>query len=143
MKSSFGGRDIDYFDEQLATVGVTYGIMTLNFLALQVGYVGAVVWIAFFVYAMLRLNRFAKRETDPYWQAYFKSMVCVSFVALVISGTHNNIFLEDDLMAMVYMMLLAFAIRRSILLQQCSRLPLLNKSPQSAMSLLRRQKGRE
>lgn len=118
MKSSFGGRDKYYFKQQLSTVGVVYGISTLNFLALQVGYIGAAIWIVFFVYAMIMLNRFANSETDPYWKAYFNSLVCFSFVALVISSIYNNVFLEDDLMAMVYMMLLSFAIRRYNLLQR-------------------------
>lgn len=121
VKSSFGGRDVDHFKEQLSTVGVAYGISVFNFLALQVGYLGAVIWIAFFVYALFMLNHFARWETNLYWKAYFKSMVCVSFVVLVISSTYNNVFLEDDLMAMVYMMLLAFAIRRYTSLSQHSR----------------------
>lgn len=112
LKSSFGGRDVDYFREQLTMVGVVYGIMSLNFLALQVGYVGAAIWIAFFAYAMFILSRSAQQETDPYWRAYFTSMVCLSFVVLVIASTYNNVFLENDLMSMTYMLLLAFAIRR-------------------------------
>lgn len=121
VESSFAGHDKAHFKEQLSTVGVCYGISTLNFLALQVGYIGATIWIAFLAYATLMLNRFARRETDPYWQAYVKSMECVSWVAIFISLTYNNVFLVDDSMGMTYMMLLAFAIRRCTLRQQCSR----------------------
>lgn len=63
LKSSFAGHGIDYYKEQLHLLGITYGITSLNFLALQVGYVGVAIWIVFFVYALLMLRHIAVRET--------------------------------------------------------------------------------
>lgn len=111
-KSSYGERDRDYMRGQLSNVGVKYGIMSLNFLALQVGYLGVFTWIGFFVYSYVVLRRKALRETDPYWKAYMASMVSLTFIAIFISIIYNNVFLEGDLIAMVYMMLLAFSLRR-------------------------------
>ncbi len=111
-KSSFGQRDKHFMEDQLSGVGVAYGIMSLNFLALQVGYLGVISWMGFFVYALVVVRRKALRETDPYWKAYQSGMVSLCFVALMISLTYNNVFMESDLIAMVYMMLLAFSLRR-------------------------------
>jgi hypothetical protein len=110
-KSSFGQRDKHYMEDQLNMLGVSYGIMSFNFLALQVGYVGVVTWMGFLIYALVVLRRQSLRETDPYWKAFLMGMVTMSFAAFVISLTYNNVFMESDLIAMIYMMLLAFALR--------------------------------
>jgi len=121
IMSSFGNRDYNYFTNLIGKLGVSYGVMTLNFLALQVGYIGAAIWIAFFGYAWLRLHSFARKETVPYWQAYMKSMECVSLVAIFMSLAYNNVFLEDDLMGLIYMMLLAFAVRRHFMCRSANK----------------------
>jgi hypothetical protein len=117
VKSSFPGYDMYDYKYALRLLGISYGMTGLNYLAMQVGYIGAAIWISFFLYASLFLRQCAMHETEPYWQAYFKSMECVSFVVVLLSLTYNNVFLEDDLMSMSYMMLLAFAIRRNELIR--------------------------
>ena len=115
MKSTFKSHDTS-FTKQEDEIGVGYGMTGLNWLAIQVGYIGAAVWFSFYVYALWTLFGYYKRETNAYWCAFNMGMLNFCFVAIIMNITYNHVLISDDTFTMVFFILLAFAIRRNEIL---------------------------
>jgi hypothetical protein len=114
MKSMFSSFDSSYH-KQDDKIGVEYGMTGLNWLALQVGYLGATVWLSFYIYAMWITFNYYRRETNTYWRAFQFGMSAFSFVVLLNSLAYNGGLINGDTFPLVYMVLLSFSIKRNAL----------------------------
>jgi len=100
---------------------IRYGITGLSWLLLQTGVLGAAVWLGFFIYALTLVSRAGRREGDPYWRAFHVGMMGFTLVTLVVSCVYNTSLLIGDCVAFVYMVLLAFSIKRCNLSIEAAR----------------------
>jgi len=124
MKSIFDQYDTRYV-KRVDDLGILYGITAFVWLAFQVGICGTVAWLGFLVYAFVLLSRIVKSETNTYWKAFHVGMMSFSFVALLISSAYNANLIIGDLTSFLYMVLLAFSMRRHALnlnLKRCNSL---------------------
>jgi hypothetical protein len=115
MKSFFEKYDRRYLS-QMETLGIKYGMTGLNWLSLQVGYLGTVIWFCFYLYVYSRLKLFFENEYHPYWRAFNLGMLNFTVVALIMSLTYNIVLITHDTFSMVFFLLLAFAIKRNEIL---------------------------
>jgi len=86
---------------------IAYGVTGLSWLAIQVGYFGALVFLFLFYSILKNCINYYKKEKDLYWKSIGFGMVGFSFVMLLISFFYNEIFM-DDLVPLIYFMLAAF-----------------------------------
>ena len=112
MKSYFSSYDSR---RRWMGIGIVYGITGLIWLLLQGGVLGAVAWLAFYVHAWRSLGRMVSQERDPFWQAWFVSMIGYSIAMLIISLVYNEVPLVGDLVPLIYMIFLGFSCRHRIL----------------------------
>jgi hypothetical protein len=82
--------------------GVLYGATGLSWLALQVGYLGAFIYIALF-YLILRgaVYCFAD-EMDPYWRSFGLGMIGFSFIMLLMILSYTPAFNSDAISAFCF-----------------------------------------
>jgi hypothetical protein len=113
MKSVFEPYDTRY-TKQTDELGVEYGITGLSWLALQVGYLGGIVWLSFIVYAVIRTYTYFVHEKDKYWRAFYLGMTSFSFLVLLMSITYDTVLIIDDTFSLVYMILLGFSVKRGM-----------------------------
>jgi hypothetical protein len=88
---------------------IEYGVPGSSWLAIQVGYVGSLIYHLLFIAILIYASRFFHSETDPYWKAYALGMVGFSFVMFLISATYWAVFI-DDMLPMVYFILAGFLV---------------------------------
>jgi len=100
---------------------IRYGITGLSWLLLQAGILGAAAWLGFFIYSFFLVARIGKQETDPYWRAFHVGMMGFTLVTLLVSCIYNTSLLIGDCVAFVYMVLLAFSIKRRYLSIEAAR----------------------
>lgn len=101
--------------EKLARLGIGYGLTGLTWMMLQMGLVGALAWTGFYLSMFRLLLKHARREADPYWKAFLVGTMAFTGVAVTVNVIYNSVPLIDDLTSLVYMLLLAFAIKRILL----------------------------
>ena len=89
---------------------IIYGITGLSWLALQTGYISALVYLLLFVIILLKSSRYYKLEGDPYWKSFIFGMVGFSFTFLLISLAYNTVFI-NDMLGLVYFLTAAFAMK--------------------------------
>ncbi len=85
---------------------IAYGVTGLSWLVLQVGYLGALIYLAFFYVILVYCLHFFKRERRPYWKSIGFGMVGFSFVMLLISLAYSPILI-NDLVPMIFFLLAA------------------------------------
>jgi len=117
MKSIFQTYDKRYAGTDDGP-NIRYGTTGLSWLMLQIGVLGAAVWLGFFVYALFAVSRNGRKEQDPYWRAFHVGMMGFTLVTLLVSCIYNTSLLFGDCVAFVYMVLLAFSIKRDQLNRQ-------------------------
>ena len=92
-------------------LSANYGVVGFSWLALQIGYLGALAYLYLFYRILKSALLFHRMETDPYWKSFGFGMLGFSFVMLLISLTYWAVFM-DDLIPGVFFMLAAFFIQR-------------------------------
>jgi len=95
-----------------AELGIMYGTTGFSWLLLQIGFVGAVVWLGLYVYLGAVLRRMARQEGDPFWRSYYLSMVCFTIVVVLLSITYGSYMIAGDLMTFLYFLLLGIGFLR-------------------------------
>ncbi len=89
---------------------INYGITGLTWFALQTGLIGAFIYLSLFYIILIKCLRYYRLEKSPYWKSFGLGMLGFSFIMLFISIFYHPIFVED-LMPMVYFLLVAFTIK--------------------------------
>lgn len=92
-------------------IPILYGTTGLSWLALQTGYIGAIIYLFLFYSILLKSFQYYRLEDRPYWKSYGFGMLGFSFVMLFISLFYNVVFI-NDLIPMVYFLLAAFTIKQ-------------------------------
>ncbi len=118
MKSRFSGVGRDKATDThgtaygggFAEVGILYGETGFSWLLLQVGFLGAAIWLGFYAYLFIFLRRLARWESDPFWRSYYLSMVCFTFVVLFLSLAYGIFMIAGELTTFVYFLLLAIGV---------------------------------
>ena len=114
LKSTFESFDKPFTGNM--DIGIKYGMTGLNWLALQIGYVGAAVWFFFYLYNYARLSSFFKNESNSYWRAFNLGMLTFSAIAMVMNLTYDRVLIVHDTVSMVYFVLLGFSIKKNEIL---------------------------
>ena len=109
LQSRFENYDRDWLN-QTGRFGIIYGMTNLNSLALQVGYIGAILYILLFFLIMKKCINYYNKEKDSYWKSFGLGMIGFSFIML-FSGLFYNLIFEDDLVPVVYFLLAASIIK--------------------------------
>lgn len=92
--------------------GIHYGVTGINWLGLQIGYVGALFYLAFFWFVLQKTKIYFYNETDRFRKALAGGFVTFSFIILFISIVYNPIFLHDSVSA-IYFCLAGIMVARS------------------------------
>jgi len=92
---------------------ILYGLTGFCWLALQIGFIGAIVYLLLFYYILCASFRYFKLEVSPYWKSLMFGMVGFSFVMLIISLAYNIVII-NDMIPMVYFYLAGVTYRRYI-----------------------------
>lgn len=127
IKSMFESFDTRYTKREDET-DVGYGMTGLNWLALQSGYLGASLWLCFYIFALVKVANYYNKDSDKYWRAYHLGVLSYAFVVLLISLTYDIILLSDDTFSFAFMIFLAFSIKRAMLNQQAAPNLAINKT---------------
>jgi hypothetical protein len=100
LKSMFAS--FDRRDDMEIQSGIGYGLTGLNWMALQVGYLGVVVFLVF----LAKIERVAlycfERDEAPYWQAFGLGMAGFSFVMMYIALVYSPAYIDDCLSAFYF-----------------------------------------
>ncbi len=91
---------------------IGYGVTSLSWLAIQVGYFGALVYLFLFLYILKNIYKIYKLESRPYWKAFFLGMIGFSFIMLTISFSYGPI-IADDMITLMFFLLVAFILKLS------------------------------
>ena len=97
--------------------GVVYGVTGLNWLASQVGLLGAFIYILLFYLILRRSAYYFTKEIDPYWRSFGLGMVLFSFIMLLINLSYVPLF-NDDVIPAFYFCLAGFIIKR---IERCKK----------------------
>jgi hypothetical protein len=92
---------------------IVYGVTGVSWLALQIGYIGALVYTLLFVGIMIYAGRYFRSEKDPYWKAFGMGIGGFSFVMIIMILTYYPVFI-DDLLPIVYFILAGFFMHKKI-----------------------------
>jgi hypothetical protein len=92
--------------------GIEYGTGGLFWLALQVGFFGAIVYLLLFYRILRRAVYYFAVEVDPYWRSFGLGMVVFSFTMLFMSSWYSPYFKSDSI-ASFFFCLAGFIIRRT------------------------------
>lgn len=110
IKSMFGTFDRR---ESLETeYGVGYGWTGLNWLGIQVGYVGAAMYFLLFYVILRRALYCLDRDRDPYWRSFALGMAAFTFPVLFLSIAYTRVFSHDAVSAF-YFCLAGFLVKRT------------------------------
>ena len=115
MKSMF--KNYDRRDISEDEFGIRYGENGLNWLGLQVGYLGCFVFFILFYLILRKSLLYYKRETDPYWHSFSLGIAGFSFIMMVASLLYMPFFTHDAVSAF-YFCLAGFLINRTNQKQQ-------------------------
>jgi len=98
---------------------IQYGTTGLSWLALQTGYIGALIYLFLFYMILVKSSQYFRLEDRSYWKSFGLGMIGFSFVMIFISVSYNSVFI-DDMIPMVYFLLVAFTmkIKNSLELRQ-------------------------
>ena len=109
MKSAF--RAFDKREALETRFGVAYGTNGLNWLGLQVGYLGVFIYFLLFYLILRKSVRYFKKEADPYWCSFGFGMVGFSFTMLFLSLFYGTFFNHSAISAF-YFCLAGFLMKR-------------------------------
>jgi len=94
------------------TSGIRYGMTGLNWLAMHVGYPGALTYLLLFYLILRKSVCCLKRELESYWRSFGLGMIIFSFVMLMLSLFYIDPFRNDALSAF-YFCLAGFIVKRA------------------------------
>ncbi len=109
LKTRF--ETFDTRNRAIEEFNVGYGISGITWLAMNVGYLGALVFLLLLLLIMRKCIFLFKIEKDPYWRSFGLGMIGFSFVIIVISLSYANIAVTD-LFAVHYFCFSSFIILR-------------------------------
>jgi len=110
LKSRF--RDFDTREKAILEYRIGYGITGITWLAVNVGYLGGVLFLFFFVLIMRKCIFIFKLDCDSYWRSFELGMVAFSFIMIIILIFYANIIVSD-LLAMHYFCFSSFIVIRA------------------------------
>lgn len=88
-----------------------YGLNGLNWLGLQVGYIGMIIYLLLFYLILRNSASYFRREVDPYWRAFGLGTVIFSFIMIFFGLFYSPAFINDALSSF-YFCLAGFTIAR-------------------------------
>ena len=101
----------------ISIFGVAYGVTGLSWLAMQVGFLGAFIYILLFYLILRKSAYYFTKELDPYWRSFGLGMVLFSFIMLLINLLYVPLF-NDDIIPMFYFLLAGFIMKR---MERCKK----------------------
>lgn len=102
--------------KESGSLPIIYGITGLSWLALQTGYISALVYLLLFVVILVKSSRYYKLEGDPYWKSFIFGMIGFSFTFLLIGLAYNTVFI-NDMLGLVYFLTAAFVMKIGVNLE--------------------------
>jgi hypothetical protein len=110
MKSRFQNADSRAAISQ--KFGIGYGINGINWMALQVGYLGFISFIYFYWLILNEAIRCFHSEEQAFWRAFALGMANFSFVMLFIAQYYSPAY-KDDSLSILFFCLAAITVLRS------------------------------
>ena len=97
MKSRF--KDLDFGEKLKQEFNVGYGVSGLTWLAMNVGYMGALTLFGLLFLIMKKCAIFYRTEKDSYWRSFGLGMTVFAFIMIILNLTYGMI-LNLDLVSM-------------------------------------------
>ncbi|UCG57956.1 MAG: hypothetical protein JSU70_00340 [Phycisphaerales bacterium] len=120
MKSTF--RGLDHRESLETEYEVAYGWTGLNWLGIQVGYIGAAIYLLLFYLILRKALHCLGKERDPYWRSFGLGMAAFSFTILFMSIAYSRVFGHDSASAF-YFCLAGFLVKRTLMYEDAPPLP--------------------
>ncbi len=103
-------KDLKTTLKERGELPIIYGITGFTWLALQVGLLGAIIYLFIFYRILVECHSHFEREKNAYWKSFGLGMVGFSFVMLFINIFYSPV-LTDDLFPMIFFLLVAFFLK--------------------------------
>jgi len=94
--------DYDRRDAIRDRFGVEYGINGMNWLGIQVGYLGTVIYMLIFYVVLRKAYSYFLVEKDPYWHSFALGMAGFCFILIITSLFYDAFFNNDSVSAFYF-----------------------------------------
>jgi hypothetical protein len=111
MKSRF--KDLDFAERLKQEFSVGYGLSGLTWLAMNVGYMGALILFGLLFLILKKCAHFYREERDSYWRSFGLGMVVFAFIMIILNLTYG-VVLNLDLVSMHFFCLSGLIVLREI-----------------------------
>lgn len=115
LKSRFAF--VDKRDDLRARSGISYGLNGLNWMSLQLGYLGTLVFFLLFRTIEKSALRCFEYDSEPYWRAFGLGMAGFSFIMMFVALFYSPAY-ADDAISAIYFCLAAVLYTRARNLQR-------------------------